>query len=315
MTNCTKLKYSAYIPRTRKMTATKATSEEITLEEAVAQYLESLQSSNRPANTIAAYQTDLAQLVRFLQSSNLTSLGDVEPANLLEYFGSLKQSYSMSTLNRKAVSLKLFLGYLTQAGVSELQVPKDFPSFKVDKPPRMALTAEEVGHLFEVAALNCSSPTRLRNYAMLVLSYATGLKATELVSLSVEQVNLDKAYVYCRNSSWPERRVSFSEEVGAVIDYYITEGRPILVKGRDNGKLFLSETRGKQVTRAWLFAVLKEYGAQAGIHVNSTVLRNTFAFNIPNQDMSRLQFNELLGNHWSSVRNRYFTSSAVSTSP
>lgn len=296
------------------MTVTKARPEEITLEDAVDQFLEFLESSNHPANTIGAYQADLAQLVLFLQGSNLTVLSDVGEPNLLAYFQTLQaQKYSNASLQRKRAALKSFLGYLSREGISELQVSGDFPSFKIDKTPRVSLTAEEVRNLFEVAS-NCSSPFRLRDYAMLVLSYSTGLRATELVSLRVEQVRLDESHVQGIRRGRFERQVPFSEEAGAVIASYVAEGRPRLVKGSDNGALFLND-RGTQIGRQWLFHVLKEYGREAGIYVNSSVLRNTFAVDVLSRGTSLSDFNELLGNTLDFPRPRYIDSGTVPALP
>jgi integrase/recombinase XerD len=112
---------------------------------------------------------------------------------------------------------------------------------------------------------------------MLELLYATGLRATEVVSLRVTDVDLDRALLTCRHSK-AQRQIHLSPEVCHIVRDYVENGRLDLLYNEGESALFLNR-RGHQLTRQGFWQVVKNYAVRAGLgeRVTPHTLRHTFA--------------------------------------
>ena len=169
------------------------------------------------------------------------------------------------------------------------------PTALVDSPklPRSlpkALSEAEVEAL--LAAPDVGEPAGLRDKAMIELLYATGLRVSELVGLRTEQVNLRQGAVRVRGKGDKERLVPLGDEAQAWLGRWLSDGRPVLLRGKASPMLFVS-VRGAPMSRQAFWTTLKAQALRGGIarNVSPHVLRHSFATHLLNHgaDLRALQ--------------------------
>ena len=134
----------------------------------------------------------------------------------------------------------------------------------------------DVNRLLEIPALK--TPLILRDYAMLYLLYATGMRVSELVQLPLGNCNLTSCHVRIMGKGSKERIVPFGESAGERVQDYLAQGRPSLLKKKTSPYLFLSN-RGTAMTRARFWQIINRIAINAGIrrHISPHMLRHSFA--------------------------------------
>jgi integrase/recombinase XerD len=139
------------------------------------------------------------------------------------------------------------------------------------------LTPKDTERLL-LAATRAPSPKGLRDRAILELLYATGMRVTELVSLQVGDLDLERRAVTCQRQSDRERQIPIHDGAIESLSQYITIGRAQLAKNEDEDALFLNH-RGRRLTRQGLWLIVKACAQEANIDVDVTphTLRHSFA--------------------------------------
>lgn len=255
------------------------------------------------ANTIAAYRNDLSQFVQFARSHASQGLslswGEVNRALLLAYALDLKEKgYAPATAARKVSSLKSLFEFLTMEGIVSQDLAEGLPSPKVGKPLPNFLTEKEVGTLLEQPAKHDTLEAR-RDAAMMELLYATGMRVSELVSLGLGDISLNPQapHVRCLGKGDKERVIPIHQAAVEVLDNYLREVRPQLMRHPEEKSLFLNR-RGEQISRQGFWLNLKRYAEEAEIRspVTPHILRHSVATHLlasGKMDLRTLQ--ELLG--------------------
>jgi integrase/recombinase XerD len=138
-----------------------------------------------------------------------------------------------------------------------------------------ALTPDEIDAL--LAAPDTDTPLGMRDRAMLETLYATGLRVSELVGLTVDRVRLDPGFVRVVGKGRKERLVPLGEASIRWIDRYLGSARPELDRRRAP-ELFLNH-RGNRLTRQGFWKILRNHGRRAGIRsqLSPHVVRHSFA--------------------------------------
>jgi len=244
-------------------------------------------------NTIAAYRSDLVQLLDHVEASSAAPDGrwaSVPPQWVAEYVERLKHTrfrdsagrekqIATSTVARKIAALKSFYRYLVKSGRIESDPARRLEVPKVRKRLPRTLSSEEVERLLTAPGYS-SQPKALRDRALLELLYATGMRVSELVSLNPDDVNLVTHDVRVRNDRGDkERIVPMPERAAQALQAYLERGRSGLVKNSvDSPALFLNH-RGQQLTRQGTWLIIKAYAEQVGIPFDVTpyTLRHSFA--------------------------------------
>ena len=121
-------------------------------------------------------------------------------------------------------------------------------------------------------------PLGLRDRTFLQLLYATGLRVSELVSLSLNNLNLEAGYLIAYGKGSKERLVPIGEVAQNYLKLYLEKGRPQILGDHQSNYLFVSR-RGKPLTRQGFWKIIKKYALSAGIQKNITphTLRHSFA--------------------------------------
>lgn len=270
------------------------------MEEQLLAFLKFLQQEyNYSSNTIAAYKNDLGQFVSYLQEKNLNNAGSWQSIGADEinsYVTYMKeQPYASSSVARKVAAVKSFFNYLETNKIIQENPTTNIDSPKVKKRLPKTLSAEEVERLLEAPASK-KSPKNLRDMALLNMLYSTGMRVTEVVSLRLEDVDLENKVLYCPGKDDQVRELPFDQETEEILENYMEEGRPFLVKDKDENAMFLNH-RGQQLTRQGLWLIIKAYAKEADLSVAVTphTLRHSFAAHKLNSGSDLQEVQKLLG--------------------
>ncbi len=228
-------------------------------------------------NTQDAYGRDLKRLESFLKTSRVP-VNRARRQDLLSHVRTLRQSgLSPKSVARAINTLRMFYRFLLAEGeakqdpTSELDAPRTWKSL-----PRF-LTFEEVDLL--LAAPDPTKPLGLRDAAMLEVLYATGIRVSELLSLKVEDLNLEVGYLTCMGKGSKERLVPLGRKAIERLREYLGKVRPELARRAAASTILFTNRNGAKMTRQGFWKILKAHGANAGIkrRLSPHVLRHSFA--------------------------------------
>jgi len=247
------------------------------------------------ANTLDAYRRDLEGLERWF-SKRGTALASASRADILEYLSSnVSKGARPRTTARLLSSLRRFYGYLVREDKIKTDPTALIDSPKLGRPLPKSLSEEQVEKLLE--SPDVTKPLGLRDRAMLETLYATGLRVSELVGLTLSQVSLTQGVVRVIGKGDKERLVPLGEEAISWISRYLAEGRPKLVRSRSTDALFVT-TRGGPMTRQAYWHNLKNHTRKAGIEpkrLSPHTLRHAFATHLLNHGADLRVVQMLLG--------------------
>ena len=231
------------------------------MELAIKSFLEYLQTEKRySSNTLLAYQGDLQQFRSFLQADG--SVKDVaasivtDTEILSRYLQSLRnKKYSASTIARKVASIKSLIKYMVDTGKIKDDLAPNISSPQVNKPAPKTLTISEV-RLFLAEPAKKNSAESSRDKAMLELLYATGLRASELMALNINDIDFEKNMVTCGKDQGKHRYVPLDTYIANIVKEYMQECRIKLVNSQNERALFVN-TRGERLTREGLWQMIQ----------------------------------------------------------
>jgi integrase/recombinase XerD len=159
-----------------------------------------------------------------------------------------------------------------------------------------AISSEDVERLLAEPAKR-STPKALRDKAMFELMYATGMRATELVELDIDDVNLPSSCVRVIGKGDKERIIPIYGRAVKALETYLRKGRLQLLKEPEEKALFLNP-RGSRLTRQGLWLIIKYYAEQAGLDADITphTLRHSFATHmLESQEATLVDVQQFLG--------------------
>ncbi len=226
-------------------------------------------------NTQISYSRDIERFLQFLEREE-TPYMKAKEENLVRFIHHQSRTgLSARSLARQISSLKSFHRYLVLDGIIKKNPAVNLSSPKVWFYLPKFLSLKEVETLLQMP--NQEDARSLRDKAMLELLYATGLRASELVSLRLMDINLEDGFLICRGKGGKERIVPFGQSARAAVDRYIQEARIKLLK-KDSTVVFLT-SRGEAFTRQGFWKMLKGYALSAGLDskISPHVLRHSFA--------------------------------------
>lgn len=249
-----------------------------TLGEPLAHFLQHLTVHRRLAqNTVIAYKADLHQFCSFLTDKGIHDFAAVTREDLQHYFRICHQrQLSTRSSARRLAALRAFFRYLLQHALVATDPVAEIDPPKLGKNLPKALTPKEVDRLLSRPAT--SAPLPLRNWTMLHLLYATGIRVSELVGLPMNGCSLASGHLRVQGKGDKERIVPFDAETTAALREYVERARPTLIKDRSSNMLFLSN-RGKAMTRNRFWQIIRECARTKGIsrEISPHMLRHSFA--------------------------------------
>lgn len=228
-------------------------------------------------NTIDAYQRDINRFISYLKLTSLQDVSLMKRDDIVHYLSSFqKERLSASSQARHLVSLKMFFRFL----VNEEMLDKD-PTENIES-PSLARRLPETLSFEDVEKLLKNPDTNhtlgLRDSAMIELLYATGVRVSELISLTINDLNLEVGYIISMGKGSKERIIPLGEEASLKLKDYLETSRPPLVKGRNTKELFVNR-QGNKMTRQAFWKIIKKYARAAGIkkEISPHSLRHSFA--------------------------------------
>ena len=201
---------------------------------------------------------------------------------------------STATINRKAACLRSFYRHLRRE-----ELISDDPAAQLAT-PRRGRKLPEVLSYAEVQKLLAqprgSEPTDLRDRALLELMYASGLRASETISLELGDIDLEAGVLRARGKGSKERLVPVGGKAVAAARVYLRSGRPALVRDHDERKLFLN-FRGGPLSRQGLYKIVLGYAESAGLagRMSPHTLRHSFATHLLTGGCDLRSVQEMLG--------------------
>ena len=226
-------------------------------------------------NSLEAYTADLTAFLAYAEAETGGEFPDAEL--LLRYVNSLSQKdLSSRTIARHLSALRSLCHFLLTEGriaadpTEHLSSPKQWSTI-----PKF-LNREQIEKL--IAAPDVAKPSGLRDRAMLEILYATGIRVSELIELRVSGLDPGLGLIRVTGKGNKQRIIPVHAEALALVDQYVRQGRPVLLKGKTSAHLFVT-ARGGGMTRQAFWASIKLNGRKAGIFHNLSphVLRHTFA--------------------------------------
>jgi integrase/recombinase XerD len=245
-------------------------------------------------NTIASYRNDLNSLSRWLWRDR-RRLSTATRDDLLRFIAERSSAgASARSIARLLSALRRFFRYLVREGQAAVDPTEDIDAPRLGRPLPKSLTETDVESL--LAAPDTRQPLGLRDRAMLETLYATGLRVSELVSLTVSEVNIGAGLVRVFGKGRRERLVPLGEEALRWLQTYLDRARPALLGRRSSDEVFLTK-RGAGMTRQAFWRNLGRYAQVAGIRqaLSPHTLRHAFATHLLNHGADLRVVQMLLG--------------------
>jgi len=259
------------------------------------QFLDALWlESGLSKNTIEAYRRDLLSFASWLKQDDI-GLAVATREDILRYQGvRLREGRKARSEARLLSSLRRFYRYLCREAIRESDPTAQIESPRLGRSLPSALTESEVEAL--LAEPDCDVALGLRDRTMLEMLYATGLRVSELVTLTVEQINMRQGLVRCVGKGNKERLVPLGEIALDYLQRYFLESRPAILESRASDDLFPTR-RGKSMTRQAFWYLIKRYAKKANIEkpLSPHTLRHAFATHLLNHGADLRVVQLLLG--------------------
>jgi integrase/recombinase XerD len=234
-------------------------------------------------NTLESYRSDLNKFAFWLEQQGKASLLQGVHADIqgfLAHLVSVQKARATST-GRAISSLKRLYQYLLRQGKISVDPTLQIASPKLPRSLPKSLTEQDVELL--LSAPDTSTPLGLRDRAMLEVLYASGLRVSELVGLSVAQVSLDMGVVRVMGKGSKERLVPLGEEALEWTRRYLAEARMDLLNKQISNAMFVTR-RGKGMTRQMFWYLIKRHARHGGLQkpLSPHTLRHAFATHLLN---------------------------------
>jgi integrase/recombinase XerD len=247
-------------------------------------------------NTLESYKRDIKQYLEYLGEQGFSSLKDTKKLHIANYLFHLKQlGRAAATQSRTVVSIRAFYQFLLRERLVDQDPSTQVEIPKLEKRLPNVLTIGEMEALLE--SPQTDTPSGLRDKAMLELLYATGIRVSELISLDVDNVNLDMGFVRCAGKASKERIIPLGGIAAEFVGSYIKTMRPRLLKqSREEQALFVSHL-STRITRQGFWKIIKRYAAETEIvkEITPHTLRHSFAVHLLENGADLRSVQEMLG--------------------
>jgi integrase/recombinase XerD len=247
-------------------------------------------------NTLESYRRDLSKFAAWLeQQRNLTIL-EATHADILGFLAHLVggEKAKATSTSRAISSMKRLFRYLLRQNKVSTDPTLQIASPKLPRSLPRSLTEQDVEVLLD--APDVQTPLGLRDRTMLEVLYASGLRVSELVNLSLAQVSLDMGVVRVMGKGSKERLVPMGEEAIDWLKRYLEQGRPLLLAGKLSDAMFVTH-RGDGMTRQMFWYLIKKHARQGGMYkpLSPHTLRHAFATHLLNHGADLRVVQLLLG--------------------
>ena len=254
----------------------------------------------RSANTLAAYRRDLESYCDWLDRRNRT-VWTVSHSELVDFVGERRASdAATSSVARQLAAIRMLHRYLSIEGQRADDPAAELDGVRVPSGIPKPLTEDQVSSLLD--AVIGVEPLNTRDRALLELLYATGARISEVVGLSIGDINLDDKLVLLYGKGAKERLVPFGGVAQTAIEEWFGSGGrerlvPVHWQKRGDAEAVFLNSRGGRLTRQAAWLIVKKYGDRAGIseQLSPHVLRHSCATHLLDHGADLRVVQEMLG--------------------
>lgn len=248
------------------------------------------------ANTRQAYERDLRLFCKTLGFKNSDALVNVSREQITGYMTQLKEKgLAAATIARKLAAIKAFYRFMTAEGYMDANPAEVVEAgTKGIKLPRV-LSEDEVVRLLNQPDITTAEGFRDRT--MLEVLYATGMRVSELINLTLERVDLNMKYIIAFGKGGKERIVPLGSVAAEFLQQYLEKVRPKLTHEDRNTNIVFLAFGGHELTRQRFWQIIRAYGRKANINKALTphILRHSFATHLLDNGADLRSVQELLG--------------------
>lgn len=248
------------------------------------------------ANTRQAYERDLRLFCKTLGFKNSDALVNVSREQITGYMTQLKEKgLAAATIARKLAAIKAFYRFMTAEGYMDANPAEVVEAgTKGIKLPRV-LSEDEVVRLLNQPDITTAEGFRDRT--MLEVLYATGMRVSELINLTLERVDLNMKYIIAFGKGSKERIVPLGSVAAEFLQQYLETVRPKLTHEDRNTNIVFLAFGGHELTRQRFWQIIRAYGRKANINKALTphILRHSFATHLLDNGADLRSVQELLG--------------------
>lgn len=248
------------------------------------------------ANTRQAYERDLRLFCKTLGFKNSDALVNVSREQITGYMTQLKgKGLAAATIARKLAAIKAFYRFMTAEGYMDANPAEVVEAgTKGIKLPRV-LSEDEVVRLLNQPDITTAEGFRDRT--MLEVLYATGMRVSELINLTLERVDLNMKYIIAFGKGSKERIVPLGSVAAEFLQQYLEKVRPKLTHAGRNTNIVFLAFGGHELTRQRFWQIIRAYGRKANINKALTphILRHSFATHLLDNGADLRSVQELLG--------------------
>lgn len=248
------------------------------------------------ANTRQAYERDLRLFCKTLGFKNRDALVNVSREQITGYMTQLKEKgLAAATIARKLAAIKAFYRFMTAEGYMDANPAEVVEAgTKGIKLPRV-LSEDEVVRLLNQPDITTAEGFRDRT--MLEVLYATGMRVSELINLTLERVDLNMKYIIAFGKGSKERIVPLGSVAAEFLQQYLEKVRPKLTHAGRNTNIVFLAFGGHELTRQRFWQIIRAYGRKAKINKALTphILRHSFATHLLDNGADLRSVQELLG--------------------
>ena len=245
-------------------------------------------------NTYLSYKNDLNMYKAFLHQKNISNPEKISSADVIEFIEYLqkKDHDEITTVARKLTTIKNYHAYLEKEKIAPINVTLGIKRPKLKKTIAKTLSMDDINTLLDI---NLLTPFDYRNKAMLELVYGTGLRVSELVNLTLNNIDFTNCIIRIVGKGSKERIIPLGEYSMYYLNLYM-EKRPLLEKNNLCEKLFLNN-HGKGITRQGFFKILKNLLEEKHLNVEASphTLRHSFATHLLEGGADLKSIQEMLG--------------------
>lgn len=251
------------------------------------------------AKTQTAYSSDLTHFMTWLKSERAErkmTVEEVTPLEVRSYLAQMmRKEYAKKTVARRLSALRSFYRYLMREGIVEKSPLIHLNTPKLPKTLPSVLYAEEMKALLD--APDRRSPLGLRDAAIMEILYAGGMRVSELVGLSLSDVNLEMGYCLVFGKGAKERIAPIGRYAIASIKEYLEKARPLLLaKGEGESEALLLNARGTPLTDRSVRRIIEKYITKTAVSKASPhTFRHSFATHLLDGGADLRTVQELLG--------------------
>jgi len=232
---------------------------------------------NLSINTVESYSLDLSEFIAHMKTLDILQVSNVARENVEAHIAWLsKRNLSARTQARHVSTLRQYFRFLVAEGLNDKNPASTIELPKIPKRLPSHLEVSEIDQILE--SINPKTPRQIRDYAMISLMYASGMRVSELISLEMDHLDLARGFVSTLGKGSKERVIPIGEMALAAVESYLSAARALILSGIESQFVFVAR-QGKPLTRQGFFKLLKVYAKQAGIQkdISPHKLRHSFA--------------------------------------